>query len=65
MPLLAYAAAAPFQSGVGAAKVRSVARVTAFGDGPGKGELDKLEMTFGGAINDNEIYVDWSPFKSK
>jgi Beta-1,3-glucanase/Ricin-type beta-trefoil lectin domain-like len=36
------------------------ARVTAYGDGPRAGELEKVEMTFGGGVlNYNVTYVDW------
>jgi hypothetical protein len=36
------------------------ARVTAYGDGPRAGELEKAEMTFGGGVlNYNVTYVDW------
>lgn len=36
------------------------ARVTAYGDGPRAGELEKAEMTFGGGVlNYNITYVDW------
>jgi hypothetical protein len=36
------------------------ARVTAFGNGPRNGELEKAELTFGnGTLNYNVTYVDW------
>ncbi len=42
----------------------SAARVTAYGDGPRQGELEKVEMTFGVTgdgeiLNYNVTYVDW------
>ena len=45
-----------------APKQWSAARITAFGDGPGKGELDKVEMTLvanNDVLNYNVTYVDW------
>lgn len=38
----------------------SAARVTAYRDGPGQGEVEKAEMTIGnGVLNYNVTYVDW------
>jgi hypothetical protein len=38
----------------------TAARVTAFKDGPGQGEIEKAEMTIGnGVLNYNVTYVDW------
>lgn len=38
----------------------TAARVTAFRDGPGQGEVEKAEMTIGnGVLNYNVTYVDW------
>jgi hypothetical protein len=45
-----------------APKQWSAARITAFGDGPGQGELDKVEMTLvanNNVLNYNVTYVDW------
>jgi hypothetical protein len=43
-----------------APKEWSAARVTAFVDGPQKGELEKAEITIGGGtLNYNVTYVDW------
>ena len=42
-----------------APKQWSAARITAFGDGPQQGELDKVEMTLNDSLNYNVTYVDW------